>query len=170
MILGPFLFDIYLNDIFYFINKENLANYADDNTPYAIGDDIETVLQYLRNDVDTLIHWFEIKYFRMNPDKCKLLVTNKGDNVSIEVDGHNIKGSKSVKLLGITIDNRLNFNDHITTIYKKASLKLHALARVSKFMGKDKLRVSMKSFFESQFGYCSLIWMYHSHRLNKKDK
>ena len=50
-----------------------------------------------------------------------------------------IKGNKTVKLLGIKIDNQLNFNDHVSSIYKKASLKLHALARISKFMSKENL-------------------------------
>ena len=35
-ILGPLLFNIYLNDIFYLVNENNLTNYANDNTPYAI--------------------------------------------------------------------------------------------------------------------------------------
>ena len=84
------------------------------------------------------------------------------------VDGHKIKGNKTVKLLGIKIDNQLNINDHVSSIYKKASLKLHALARISKFMSKEKLRVLMKAFVESQFGYCPLIWMYHSRTPNNK--
>ena len=104
----------------------------------------------------------------MNADKCKLLVTNNDETVSLKVDGHNIKGNKTVKLLGIKIDNQLNFNDHVSSIYKKASLKLHVLARVSKFMSNEKLRVLMKAFIESQFGYCPLIWMYHSRILNNK--
>ena len=104
----------------------------------------------------------------MNADKCKLLITNNDENVSLTVDGHNIEGNKIVKLLGIKIDNQPNFNDHVSSIYKKASLKLHALARVSKFMTHEKLRVLMKAFVESQFGYCSLIWMYHSRVLNNK--
>ena len=71
-------------------------------------------------------------------------------------------------LLGIKIDNKLDFNDHVSNIYKKASLKLHALARVAYFMSQDKLRILMKTFIESQFGYCPLIWMLHSRRLNNK--
>ena len=64
----------------------------------------------------------------MNADKCKLLITNNDENVSLAVDGHNIKGNKTVKLLGINIDNQLNFNEHVSSIYKEASLKLHASA------------------------------------------
>ena len=53
-------------------------------------------------------------------------------------------------------------------IFIKASLKLHASARVAHFMSQDKLRILMKAFIESQFGYCPLIWMFHSRRLNNK--
>ena len=53
-------------------------------------------------------------------------------------------------------------------IYKKASHKLHARARISPFMNKNKFRVLMKVFIESQFGYCPLIWMFHSRKLNNK--
>ena len=50
---------------------------------------------------------------------------------------------------------------------KKVSLKLHALARISPFTNKHKLRILMKAFIESQFGYFPLIWMFHSRTLNK---
>ena len=104
----------------------------------------------------------------MNADKCKWLVTNDDDNISLLIDGQNIIGKKCVKLLGIKIDNKLDFNDHVSTIYKIASLKLHALARVAHFVSQDKLRILLKASVESQFGYCSLIWMFHSRELNYK--
>ena len=166
-ILGPLLFTIYINDIFFFVMEDNLANYADDNTPNATSCDIETVLQYLKYDTNILL-WFENNYFKMNADKCKLLITNNDENVSLVVDIHKLKVNKTVKLSEIKIDNQLNFNDHVSSIYKKASLKLHALARISKFTSKEKLRVLMKAFVESQFGYCPLIWMYHSRTPNNK--
>ena len=54
------------------------------------------------------------------------------------------------------------------TYAKKASVKLNALARMARFMNVNKKRTIMKSFIESQFGYCSLIWMLHSRGLNNK--
>ena len=167
-ILGPLIFNIYMNDLFYFVNEEQLANYADDNTPFATGKDIETVLSHLTNDTDTLINWFQSNYFKLNAKKCKLLVSKNADNVSIVIDDHTIFGTDCVKLLGVNIDNKLDFNYHVSTIYKKASLKLHALARVSHFISKEKLRILLKAFVESQFGYCPLIWMFHNRTLNNK--
>ena len=167
-ILGPLLFNIYINDIFYFVVEDALANFADDNTPYAMGEDINSVLESLKLDTDILSKWFNINYFKMNADKCKLLVTKADEDVSLEVDGHVIIGCKSVKLLGVKIDNQLNFDDHVSMIYKKASLKLHALARIARFMNTDKLKVLMKAFIQSQFGYCQLTWMFHGRILNNK--
>ena len=51
---------------------------------------------------------------------------------------------------------------------KKVSLKIYALARVAQFMNKDKLRILMKAFIESQFAYCPLNWMFHSREINNK--
>ena len=59
----------------------------------------------------------------MNADKCKLVISNADESVSLSIDGHNIKADKSVKLLGITINNQPDFNDHVSTIYKKTCLK-----------------------------------------------
>ena len=112
--------------------------------------------------------WFDNNFLKLNADKCKLLVTNHEDDVSITLDNEVIKGDKFVKLLGVKIDNKLDFNEHISGIYKKASLKLHALARIAPFMNKGKLQILMKSFIEAQFNYCPLIWMFHSRSLNNK--
>ena len=51
---------------------------------------------------------------------------------------------------------------------KKGNQKLHALARISKYLCKDKLRVLMKTFIESQFNYCPLVWMFHNRTINNK--
>ena len=66
------------------------------------------------------------------------------------------------------IDNCLDFNEHISEICKKANQTLRALARVAHLLTKDRLRLLMKAFIESQFAYCPLVWMYHSRTMNNK--
>ena len=167
-ILGPLLFNIYINDIFYFLDENKLTNYADDTTTYSTGIDIESLLHSIQLDSRILLLWFEDNYFKLNADKCKLLIANHEDEVSVKIQDETIICEKAVKLLGVTIDNKLNFNEHVSNLCKKASLKLHALSRISHLMKKDKLRTLMKAFIESQFSYCPLIWMFHSRYLNNK--
>ena len=90
--------------------------------------------------------------------------------MSLIIDNEVIECSESVKLLGITIDNNLDFNEHVSKLCKKVSTKLHALARISNFMNQSKLRLLMKAFIDSQFNYCPLVWMFHStlnNRINR---
>ena len=60
----------------------------------------------------------------------------------------------------------LKFDDHVSTLCRKVSLKINALTRVARYINKDKLRLILKAFRESQFGYCPLIWMFHSRKIN----
>ena len=66
------------------------------------------------------------------------------------------------------IDNRHNFESHISKLCKKAGNKLSALERISGYMDSNKLRILMRAFVISQFQYCPLVWMFHSRHLNNK--
>ena len=68
-ILGPLLFNIYINDLFLFCNSFEIANYADDCTPYEINKSIESVIHRLEQDSIILFQWYENNYLKANPDK-----------------------------------------------------------------------------------------------------
>ena len=163
-ILGPLLFNIYINDLFLLADQSEIANYADENTPFACGDKSDKVIKKLEKDASLLITCSQENGLKLNADKCKLLFFCK-QPINIEIN-EIIKNSKSENLLGITIDTKLTFNEHINNLCKKANQKLHALARVSSFMCQDKVRLIMKAFITSQFGYCPLVWMFHDRKLN----
>ena len=122
-ILGPLLFNIYLNDIFYFVNKSDLTNYADDTTPYAIDTNTDALVQSLENDTLILIKWFRDNYLQLNADRCHLLITNHDNGIPMNVGNEVIECENSVKLLGITIDTKLDFSKHVSTLCRKANQK-----------------------------------------------
>ena len=95
-------------------------------------------------------------------------MSNHGEDIFIKVEEELVQSSKSVKLLGVRIDNKLNFDEHVSNICMKVSLKLDELARVSHYVSREKLRLILKAFIESQFGYCPLVWMFHSRTLNNR--
>ena len=79
-----------------------------------------------------------------------------------------ISNSGSEKLLGVTFDNKLCFDIHVTKLCKKAGQKHHALARISNLMSLEKRKLLMNSSISSQFSYCPLIWVCHSRKLNNR--
>ena len=87
---------------------------------------------------------------------------------SVKMDKFNIQNSNCRKLLGIKIDNKFTFDNHVSDICTKATQKLHALSRVGHYMTFKQRQVTMKSFILSQFGYCPLVWMLHSRKLNQR--
>ena len=80
----------------------------------------------------------------------------------INVGNYKIWEDQCVKLLGVTIDNKLNFDSHVQNICTNSGRKLSVLRRMVKFLSFDKKRLLLKTFVESQFAYCPLIWMLHS--------
>ena len=167
-ILGPLLFNIYLSDLFLFFESSDIANYADDNSPFACEVDNQSVLLQLETDSNTLLDWIKNNGFKANPDKFHLLLSDNDEEHYIKVENYTIQNSKSEKMLGIILDNGLTFNSHVSKICDKASQKLHALSRVSSSMNFTKRKVLMLAFINSQFGYCTLVWMFHSRKLNNR--
>ena len=172
-ILGPLLFNIFINDIFFFLEKTRIANYADDNTTYCVENDVMTLLKHLEADTYSVLNWFRFNEMKPNQGKCHLMIadidhTHYDSKSYVYLEDAFLESEDKVKLLGIYIDKKLNFENYIKSILKEANRKLHALMRVSKYLTQDKLRLLLKSFIESQFNYCPLVWMCHSRSLNNK--
>ena len=102
---------------------------------------------------------------KVNTAKSHLLIPGNV-RATAKIDNNYIVSEKEQELLGTTIDSNLTFEKHANDISKRASQKLNALARVAPYMYIQKRRIIIKSFETSQFGYCLLIWMFHSRRLN----
>ena len=92
-ILGPLLFNIFLNDIFYFINNTQITNYADDNTTYSMTKDVPNLLAILKDDTSLLLDWFKSNEMKSNEDKCYLLVINHQEDVHVKLGNEKIEGS-----------------------------------------------------------------------------
>ena len=134
-ILGPLLFNINIIDLFYECeeNAKNIANYADDTTPYSCGTDIPTVISELQAISAKVFNWFGNNLMKANPGKCHLLLSTKSPEV-VSIDGMQIKSSTAETLLGINIDSELNFDIHLSAICNKVSRKINALGRIANYM------------------------------------
>ena len=98
----------------------------------------------------------------VNPEKFQAIVVKKNakmkDSYPLNINDLTINSENSVKLLGIEIDNKLSFEQHISTLCNKASNQLNAIGRIQKFMGFKEKEVLLNSFVYSNFNYCPLAW------------
>ena len=128
-ILGPILFNIFLSDLFLIVQNTDFASYADDNTIYNAGGNIEEVILSLQESSKKLFKWFSDNQMKSNGDKCNLLVSTN-DTAEIQIGEYLIKSSTNEKLLGVNIDSKLTFDSHVSHLCNKANKKLRALARL----------------------------------------
>ena len=85
-----------------------------------------------------------------------------------KLDRYKVWEISDVKLLGVTLENNLKDDKHVSNICPNANRKLNALTRVSKFLPFKKRRILLKAFIESQFKYCPFALMFHGREINDK--
>ena len=165
-ILGPILFNIFLNDLFLFIEETEICNFADDNTLFACDTSLQNVLDRLKRDVDRVNAWFENNSMIANPDKFQIMflgVKNPTD-ISLNICGTVISGTPQVELLGITIDHKLTFSNHVKILCKNANNKISALLRFRNMLNYKQTLVLVNCYILSYFYYCPIIWMFCNKR------
>ena len=163
------MFNININDIFFALKGVDICNFEYGATPYFCDSNLKSVLETLEHNSELAFAWFEVNYMKLNADKCHLLISgNKNEQMWAKLDRNIVWESKDVKLLGITLDNNLKFDKHVSNICSKANKNLSALTRVAKFLPFKKRCILFKAFIESQFKYCPLVWMFHGRQTNDK--
>ena len=122
-ILGPLLFNVFLNDIFFFVNQAIIYNYADDNTLSFIHANLKVLKKVLEDESCILIDcFFFLKIHEGKSIKISgnMYGKNAHDGItSFTIGSTEIKCDNNVTLLGINIDFMLRFDDHVAEICKK---------------------------------------------------
>ena len=162
-ILGPLLFNIFLNDIFLFVTEGSICNFADDNSLYVHARSLSKVIEGLEAETANILEWFKFNSIAANPAKFQLMfLGNLSDihDVKVRVDNTTLKPKSCVKLLGLIIDSKLSFSEHVKTLCKSASTKVKALFRIRSYLNLFSAKRLCEAFVLSSFNYCPLIWMF----------
>ena len=166
-ILGPLLFNIFINDLFFNDIVSSICNFADDNTLYVEGNSLEEVTSMLQSDISLICNWLQLNSLKPNISKFQLLFPGlSGSAPSITVDNIKIEPSDTVKLLGITIDIKLTFKTHVETLCSKVSRMINAFLRIRPYLSLKASKILHSAYIISHFNYCPLIWMFHDKSTN----
>ena len=139
-VLGPTLFNIYINGITDACKNSQVALFADDTEVHASVKDISVAEQCINQDLVGISSWWNQNMMISNHKKCKtMLIGSKHTakntiELQIILDGNQMKQSEFYKYLGICIDNCLTWNKHMTFIQSRVHPKLKLLNRLSSFL------------------------------------
>ena len=162
--MGPFLFNLSANDLFFFILIASVHNFADDNTLSAFAENVSKLINILQSDSEVITDWFKKYQIIVNPYKFQVIITHKkkGDhtNENVVIDNKQIKTIPSAELLGIQLDDKFNFSPYIRNICKSAANQLNALIRLQTFLSFKEKKILINSYFMANFNYCPLVWMF----------
>ena len=137
-IFGLLLFNIFINDIFLYIENSDLCNSAYGGTLYVSGESLCIIIGNLKVDFLKISKWFHKTFMALNPDKCNFMVLSESNCIcNFTCNGTIIKSNKKEKVLGI--------------IFTSTNQKLYALSRVKCYMGFEQNTLIMLSFIKSQF-------------------
>ena len=166
-ILGPILFNIFINDLFVFIKTANIHNYADDNSLEAAANTVEELIAILEGESNIAIDWLEINEMIPNAKKFQALILAKNkvgpfNDIQVTIKGKTILSKSSVNFLGINIDNELKFDEHVRSLCNKGGRQLNALFRLNRYLNFESKKILVNSFIYSNFNYCPLIWHFTS--------
>ena len=158
--LGPLLWNIFQNDLIYDVNS-NLFMYADDHQIYEIGENLHTVNCKLNKNAAKASGTNAIYSkgtFKKIPNHDIIRYRQGNDGVCVNILGSDIQSSDSLKLLGTTIDSKMNFNDHISTVCKKASQRVGVIMRLRNLIFTAAKLQLYKAAILPHLTYCHLTW------------
>ena len=164
-ILGLLIFNIFMNDVFYFVKNANLFNYADDNSVSVNGKELSMLSHLLQSEAEISIRWFSEDAMEANPTKFQGIIfkgNKQAPDLNMSVDGNDIEFSQSMSALGICIDENLTSDILIDNICLKASRQISALQRLTGLLDFPSRKAIYNSFISSLFNYCPLVWFFTS--------
>ena len=139
------MFDLFINDLVLFLPERFLSNYADDNNLYSIGKELNIIKEKLRKVFKVVTDWFFENYVSLNPTKCHYMCLGKNkENDTFNFGNISLKNSKEEMILGLTIDNKLSFDNLVKKICRKASQKTCALSRISNYLDSKQREILSK--------------------------
>ena len=140
------------------VDNIDIASYANDNIPYSVGKSQYDLETKLRKASVQPFKWFHENDLKANQEKCHFL-SSLDINTQLSLPACILENPISQKLLRVTLDRKLSFNEHVTNQCDKASKKIQALARIFPYVRQIQKRLLMNDYFISQFGHCPLVWI-----------
>jgi Reverse transcriptase (RNA-dependent DNA polymerase) len=162
-ILGPLLFIIYINDIVKCSSILRLILFADDTTLFHSDKDFDRLISVTNIELEKLAEWFKANKLSLNTKKTNFIIFGHKQQPDIAkyklmLDGNCLERVKSAKFLGIYIDEKLNWNQHINHVCMKVSKGIGIMSRLKQIFPSSILLTLYESLIYPYLLYCCMVW------------
>ena len=172
-VLGPLFFLIFINDLPFCLNELRCKLFADDTTIYQVGEDLKELTANFNKLLVPFFHWCELNRLDINWSKTySMIVTNKRikglrDLKEIKIGNTNVQVVDKFKLLGVSLDCKLNFEHNVSQLRVQVNRKLYSIKRLFYLPLSMKIQF-FKTFIVPIFDYCSTLLIYYSKQAIQK--
>ena len=160
-VLGPLLFLIFINDLPLSVNNLKSILFADDTTLYYSHNNINTLRNVLNTDLMHVKNWLHANQLTLNADKTYFIIFSLKKiprDLRILIGSNVIKQESSGKFLGVVLDERLTFNNHVALTTKKVSKLIGMFHRLKHFFPSHILKQLYFSLIQPYLSYCITAW------------
>ena len=162
-VLGPTLFKVYIMDL-HLHTKLFCVKFADDSSLEAAAKSRDAVERLVNSELQKVSSWFKNNRLTLHPGKSRFLVHSRDKLIRLFIDNNEVQRcgyglqEESVKLLGVKIDENLDWKEHIKEVSKKISKGNYLLWRHKKKLTMETRKLLYESFIRSHLLYCITVW------------
>lgn len=160
-VLGPLLFILYINDIDQSVKHCKINLFADDTLLTLSSRNIATAVDNVNSDLSSLSYWLKSNKLKLNIEKSKFMIVTlrkiKFLNINVQIDGSSLERVTAYKYLGVILNDKLSFSEHVNHIVNTISSKIGVLYRAQNKLDIQSKLTVYKSFIQPHLNYCSSI-------------
>ena len=162
-ILGPLLFLLFINDLCNLPLSLKPLLFADDTTLLYSHTDVDVLISTINHDLQTLSMWFKANKLLLNVNKTHFMFFSLNtllhkSELKIEIDNCALNRVFQTKFLGVIIDCKLTWSDHVSLIASKVSKSIGIINKVKYIVNQDTLRQLYNTLILPYYMYCHVIW------------
>ena len=166
-ILGPLLFCVFINDMPLYLRDKKLVcdMFADDATIHTPDKDLSVVNVRLQKGLQEISNWCDYNHMVLNPSKttCMVIATRQKQqlaplSLALSLADRPIEQVSEHRLLGVTVDNQLQWKSHITNVCKKISRNLFMLSKLRLITDTETRKIFYNAHIRSHIDYASTVW------------
>ena len=160
-ILGPLLFLIYINDLYSACKHTTAILFADDSNLFKSGTDINAMERDINDELRNISVWLKVNKLSLNVDKTYYMILSRKKterkNKTLRINEQMISEVRKIKFLGVMLDNKVNWKDHINYISGKVSRGIGMILKARRYLTKKALMTLYYSFIYPYLTYCNHI-------------